>query len=300
MRSTLGPYELSKEELAVPTLARHLRQGSLALFLGAGVSCSVGLPSWKALVIALAKAMSLNADHLDEGRITASELLDLVESVKQACRKEGVALNAQILQLLYERTNFAEIAPDSDLLRAICSLICGGGRGSVSRVLTLNFDNVLELRLNHDGVQYTTVCEFPGLVTSSPQIVHLQGCLPSPGTRDVGSSQDVIFSTSAAHAKLGDREDWAQQILRRTLEERFILFIGTSELTLKDAVVGSVLTDAAKSLKKSGPTGIWLFGEEISPEDTTLFRDTNVAPLVLSGFHDVPRFLLAICRHAAG
>lgn len=79
-------HDLDEAEVATAQrLARHSCDGELALFLGAGVSVSAGLPTWKALLDQLAERTSLTAEErAGLGELPPQDAASLIEM----CLKE--------------------------------------------------------------------------------------------------------------------------------------------------------------------------------------------------------------------
>ena len=119
----------STELVEAQRLARTARDGSLALFFGAGVSMSAGLPSWKRLITALARRAKVTGIAGLDSALDQAELLRM---------KRGTELGTDVATIVgrHQRYGIAHAL--------LASLEC-------ERVVTTNYDNLYEKAVKDRG-----------------------------------------------------------------------------------------------------------------------------------------------------
>ncbi|MFZ2526225.1 MAG: hypothetical protein WAX14_01030, partial [Rhodococcus sp. (in: high G+C Gram-positive bacteria)] len=165
-----------KRESAAAELAGYLRKGELALLLGAGVSRGLELPNWQRLVEVCEEECSISPD-------ASLDLMKRMDVVRRS-RKEFGDFHAVVHAALYRDLGGGDAYPDTMLqnrmLIALGALVMSSVRGSVTDVLTLNFDDVLDWYLHLHGFKTQVVTDLPTLVSASVDVrlLHLHGFLP--------------------------------------------------------------------------------------------------------------------------
>jgi hypothetical protein len=241
---------LMEETRALDFLASNLSDGTLVLVLGAGTSAGVGLPNWHTLVNRLRfradlKAVPMNASA-DDLQSAADEVLrefckgderDFAQLVK-ASLYDGVTLSSQVLK--------------NDLLIALGALMIGSRRGSVKRVLTLNFDSMLEWYLTLHGFVPRVIVKPPVIEGAEDvRIYHPHGFLPHPSL-SFTSSDFVMLGLRSINLRLGTSGDQWFELMRHVLRTGICLFVGLSEQSFRDRALAPLLTAVGKELVNSG------------------------------------------------
>lgn len=288
------------ESLAAPQTARGmlatlLSSGQLALFLGAGVSFDMKLPDWPSLVSACEARASLSSGM----GVSAPELMGRMDAVEAVLGRRAFA--QAVREELYPADyRAAQTYPDeiirSHMLIALGAMVMSSSRGSVSDVLTLNFDDVLEWYLHLHGFRVQSIPEVPSLAASEVdvRIFHYHGFAPL--TQLAPASKDLIFAYNQYLSRM--KEDagapWPT-ILNHLLMTKSVLFVGTS---LIDEDIHLVLENAKPYIFGDRPLG-FLITAGLLEKDVLRIRQFGIVPVVLDSFASIPEFLLSVCRVAA-
>ena len=288
--------ELSNHTHALNYLAEELGEGGLVLFLGAGASKPFGLPSWIELVNSMRLEVNLSpltsTNSADDLQHAADEVRDKLE-------------NEEELIDLIQKHLYGDIAnlPIVDvfknhLLVSISALLMGSKRGRITRVVTLNYDSMLEWFLSLFGFVVKTVHELPALEGAEDvRIYHPHGYIPHPNFSSIRSNF-AILGMSHANERLGTTGDPWFEMTRHVLNTGICIFIGMSSNTLDDRALAPLFTTCGNSMKDIRPLGIWMLLEQIeSPTKQRFFRK-NIVPLTFSNPSEISEFLLNICQVA--
>jgi hypothetical protein len=271
-------------------LAEQLRRGSVALFLGAGVSKPLGLPNWKDLVTkCLVKAGITPEPDMFQDAQAMRIAMDRVESGRPFHEYAELVRSA-----LYDGVTLADNLIAQRLLIALGALTMSSRRGSIRTVITLNFDDVLERYWYIHGYSWQVISALPALLLETDVTVyHPNGFLPS--TDEWESSNFVVFSESSFDQRLSLYKTEWRVLVTDVLMSRVGLFIGLSG---DDPIIGPTLHDVKVKIAGTRPTGFWMRGP--SPEKgDDYFLTRNVVPLNFDSFDKYPPFLFKICQAAA-
>lgn len=278
-------------------LAQHLRDGTLTLFLGAGISKGFGLPSWIELVNSMRKEVSLlpldansSADDLQRG---ADEIID-----KISIEKLISSLKKHLYTPLGELTT--SIILEAQLLVAISALMMGGKRGHVRKVITLNYDNLLEWVLSVFGFSVKTIYDLPALESAEDvTIYHPHGFIPYEDS-ELKSSSFIILGMDSANERIGTPGDPWFEMTRHLLNSSVCLFIGLSPNSLSDRALAPLFSTTGKKVSDSRPLGIWLVmeKEDLSTGKIAEFHRNNIYPIEIKTPEDIANFVLNICKKA--
>jgi hypothetical protein len=294
---------LMNEERATRFLAEKLGQGTVTLFLGAGTSRGASLPDWPELLRRMGCDVAAGS--------SADVLQGLADDVKRdKCGGSEREFARLVKQQLYDGVSLSADLLRTDLLIALGAMLMGSRRGSVKRVMTFNFDSTLEWYVTLYGFIPRVILQPPELEGAEDvRIYHPHGFLAHPalGWRD---SDFVILGLRSVNARLGTIGDPWWELMRHTLRTSVGLFVGLSFRSFQDRSIAPLLETVGKEVHNQRPTGVWLCpleSEEFSGPDkdkekdrqTRAFLDSNVVPVFLPRFDDLPRFLLGICQEAA-
>lgn len=275
-------------------LATQLMHGRLALVLGAGISMPFGLPDWEQLI------NSLYAEHHEtpEDNLSLERLAEHLRNKYYSNDKEGF-LNL-VQNKLYESFNddFNTLRQNSTLA-AVGSLVMASLRGAVSNVITLNFDNILEVYLSYHGFAVSSVGNQRFWNQSADvTIYHPHGYLPIPGTGS--NSEDIVFDQESYSRVIGNPSSlWYQKILT-VLRSHICIFIGLSgnDNNLDSLLLASNDNHAIKE------GAILHWGVRFTTDESEAVRSSwgrrGVFSKVIENYSEaLPSFIFEICQKSA-
>lgn len=289
--------ELEHKPHAIIYLAEKLSEGSLVLFLGAGTSFEFGLPGWLELVNDLRLSVGKTALV---GPVTADDLQGAADEIEEELGDVHTLMD-RIEASLYKKLKSKKDIDglDNKLLISLAALLMGSRRGHVSRVITLNYDSMLEWFLSIFGFVVRTIDNLPALEGAEDvRIYHPHGYIPDPEFSNKRSNS-VILSLNAVNKKLGTPgEPWFEKV-RQILESGVCLFIGLSGNSLSDRALAPLFATCGEKVVDTRPLGIWLLAkEELTEGKRKNFHRNNIVPVSIDEYHDIPDFLLKICQSA--
>ena len=229
-RKTAGlsfvPEDTNSESFKALRLARD--QGTLSLVLGAGCSVPFALPTWDSLVNETVSALlgieqkSQIARHLSN---TSLSPLVLIRFLK-AHDLFDQHFFSQLKKRLYQNYDASAIVPYFD---SVVGLIGGeDGRPPPQSVLTYNFDNILQQRIERKGGSTRSIYDEATyrLRLSDFPIYHPHGYLPY----EVNShnSSVVVLSEEHYHNIYNNPYNWANLVQLTHFCQNTCLFIGIS------------------------------------------------------------------------
>lgn len=199
---------------SIARLKEAIRNKKVLLFIGSGISCSVGLPSWSKLITKLADQLGIDKDLYE----MLGDNLSLAEYY-EICQKElnPTAIPAQFI-CDYIRSKEAEQNSNitsARVLQQIVDLDC-------PIIYTTNYDHCLEMAYAKQKRMYKAICDVKDMALvheGETQIVKFHGDYEHP--------QSIVFSESSYYDRL-DFDSPLDIKLRADMLGRSILFIGYS------------------------------------------------------------------------
>jgi hypothetical protein len=222
--------------------------GNMTLFLGAGISMDNGLPGWKDLVVSMYFRYMADEEwrHISPYpnylyAISSWYVQETGESLDVIVRKleagyapwPGMFENC-LWESLYGSYLNNELMENLDKTNPAVDAVAGlimNAPGKVRKVITYNFDDVLETRLRGLGAT-----DFETLYDNRPPanpchvpIYHVHGYVPYS---DDGSGQraygDIILSEADYNKMANDHGHWANACQQESLRNTTNLFVGMS------------------------------------------------------------------------
>jgi len=281
-------------------LGSALRQNRLALFVGAGLSNSIGLPSWPLLTERV--CLECGVDALDIRRALDSK--DYYSIVRDARRR--VPRLAEFKKIV--RKHLYSDAPGSvfeywrsPLFVALGSLIAGGPRGRVQEIVNLNFDDTFEQFLWFHGFpsQSITAPEKQLQGGASAHIFHPHGFLPaSRGGLPQKESDFLLFTREEADDRIANSDAW-KETLKTILRSKVCLFIGLSEDTAKDYVLTTLFNPVFQEIGSRKAIGFWFFKRPVRDKADEFLAGYRIYAIEVDDYDEIPLILLEICSMAA-
>lgn len=221
---------------AIQELKNAIEKKQVLLFVGSGISSSVGLPSWNALIARLVKQLGIDSELLE----MLGDNLSLAEYYSIQSDKQG-EYEVSPMEFLCnivkdsEKNNRNKIET-STVHQSIVDLGC-------PIIYTTNYDHCLEIAYDHFGKPYHTissVADIANLPSDTTQIIKIHG--------DYNNPQDIVFTESSYFDRL-DFESPLDIKLRGDMLSKTILFIGYS---LSDVNIRLLIYKLDKIWKRSG------------------------------------------------
>ncbi len=207
-------------------LADISRRQGLALFLGAGVSCSAGLPSWNGLLKRLAKEIELEDRELEE--FSNLDVLDRGSILQRRFAARGKNLQTKIAEI------FSQVE-DHSLLHGMLACLPS------SEVITQNYDQLFEKAATGAGRPVATL-PYTDEQTHNRWLLKMHGCVSNP--------EDIVIRRED-YLRYAERRAALTGIVQATLLTRGMLFVGFS---LRDGNFHRAVDDVRRAVlgNKSG------------------------------------------------
>ena len=184
-------------------LARLAVKGDLALFLGAGVSQSAGLPDWKGLLQGLAQRASMSKEECDA--LAGIPTLDQASIVER--RLGRMELTAAVKELLGSWKHYS-------LTHALLAAL------PVREVVTTNYDQLFEQAWSHpQGDDITILPNRKSAAQTRRWLLKMHGCMSDPKN---------IVLTRESYTRYDENLPALAGIVQAFLITRHTLFVGFS------------------------------------------------------------------------
>ncbi|MBF4508614.1 SIR2 family protein [Flavobacterium sp. JLP] len=252
-----------EREKIILSLIETFKNKQFALFLGAGVSSSAGMPNWNKLLNSL--FVSYLTNEFDKSKnISDDDITEIVDRLNQvdeqsalmAARYLRKGLSKQqvnddtfvstITNSLYELRDKSR-EENSTLLTSITNICMPRQNGArIRSVVTYNFDDLLEKNLSQKSIKHHSIYtdnENPS--SDELPIYHVHGFLPED--RSLYASLDkttLVFSEEGYHHIYSDPYHWSNLIQLYNLKENNCLMIG---LSMTDPNLRRLLDISAKN-----------------------------------------------------
>lgn len=255
-RAKKGDWKAARQEI-IKNAQDKIAQGNNVLFLGAGVSMSANMPSWKDLLKGLmGEVKQLKTSTLEAFRELSSHVLE-------ECGDSNLIMGRYIqtaISLYDNKAVFSELIQKylynenntSPLLMNLARVV---QHKKVNEVITYNFDDLLEQNLVKlhltDSVDFTAIskdAEIKGHNTLP--IYHVHGIIPKEGPVDT-----VVFSEEEYHKRYSTAYHWSNVEQLHALTRTHCFFVG---LSMTDPNLRRLL-DVAKEMNNSNGINHYAF-----------------------------------------
>lgn len=282
-------------EIASETLTELLLNGSLCLFLGAGVSQSTGTyPSWHTLVSHCIKGVGIDYPLTDHPM--AEELLIAMDVVRENLKGEDLKILVQ--QFLQKDFILDYSHAQNMLLIALGALVMTSKRGSIDEIITYNFDDLIEWYFDLHGYQTQVVSHLPYLAKSSDVTVfHPHGFLPKSTKYNI--SDHFIFDQLSYDLTIGREDNPWYALSKQILLSKVAIMVGLSG---DDPAIRTLIARVNEHLKEansSRPVAFLLNIKTSIDKPTAYYTSRGIVPLGFDTFEEIWHFLLGVCQNAA-
>lgn len=253
-------------------LAESYVRNEVSLFLGAGVSMDVGLPSWSKLIENFDKNLSNDENNKNNEilRRNSESMISQTRIIKNSVSNNSSGDDNSYIKPLeaaiYKdvRDNLADNIRKSHLLTSLVkfiypenplgSLTVDKRKCLINEIITFNFDNVLEKKLEQEEKEYhsypNSVPELQEILNKDgiPNIYHVHGRLEEYDEDNV----NIIFSEEEYHQAYNNPFSWSNIIQINSFYKNTCLFVGCS---LNDPNMKRLL-DASKIDHRTNATAV--------------------------------------------
>lgn len=280
------------EDKLIDYLSNQLLKERLCLVLGAGVSLNFGLPLWENLINNMYEIFN------EKPNIGYSNEQNAEYFHTKHCKNDYKEYKKYIQKSLYKDydLNFNNLNTNSTL-NAITALIMASKRGSSSKILTFNLDNIIEIYLSYYGFVTNSIVEpIHWRCGADVDIYHLHGYIPAPPSENF--SKNLMLDKHSYSKESKESEIWKQHALC-IMQTHTCLFIGLSG---NDNNLDKYLTNIESS-HIINETGISYWGVSFinKDEDQLIlqWKKRKIFPHILEkDFKNLPSFLFKICQKA--
>lgn len=198
--------------------------GPNTFFLGAGVSCSEGLPGWENLLIAIlsdATKTKVRKDEFDAlFKANGSSSIIMGRYIRRLYNDDKQLLKNAIRDCLYKNRALGDIK--SGTIKKICELVKKYPE-NVKSIITYNYDDLIEQQLEKIGVASCSVFD-----THEPDgrfpVYHVHGILDQRGIK----SSEIVLSEDDYHEQYRRSFMWSNVEQLHALQNNNCFFIGLS------------------------------------------------------------------------
>jgi hypothetical protein len=286
--------DFQRRSVLITYLAKQLKNGRIALVLGSGISKPFGLPTWHELLVRLyARKGVVPSPTLDLKRQAQDFRLQFFPTDKRG-------FIAEVKAALYDgvSVDFEQLRK-SKTLSALGALVMASHRGNASKVITFNWDNLLELYLEYHGFKTLSASDeihWAGNVDVT--ILHPHGFIPFASSAT--GSDDIVFDQSSYSAVIGqEHRPWRQEILS-IFRSHTVLFVGLSG---RDDNLDSFLHIAKQEHASLAEQSLfWGVTIDVLSQDSDrrLWQANGVFFMDVANYDDeLPEVLFKICQEAA-
>lgn len=272
-------------------LGGQLFKRRISLMIGAGVSLGFGLPGWTDLISSAYSMAQVTKDprHTD---LTAPEVL-----YRGHFNGDRLAFAEHIRNVLYDKSvDLEKILRGNELLASIGALVMASSRGGAAKVITLNYDDILETYLRFRGYVVRSINQLPEWDDPvDVAVYHQHGLLPLDRSRRV--DRGIVLTQADYDEVVGKSHDVWHQAALGILRSSTCIFIGLSG---SDTNLTQLLTEVQGTHRASGHQPFW--GLRLSgPNDPMkeIWEGRGVCNHELSSYSELPAWLMGICRFAA-
>lgn len=198
--------------------------GPNTFFLGAGVSCSEGLPGWKQLLMTLisdATGTNIGEEEFEAlFKANGSSSIIMGRYIRRLYNDDNEQMRKAIRNYLYKEKTYGGIR--SNTIRKICELV-KNNRKTVKSIITYNYDDLIEQQLANIRVLSCSVFD-----TREPDVrfpvYHVHGILDQANLK----SSDIVLSEDEYHEQYRRSFMWSNVEQLHALQNNNCFFIGLS------------------------------------------------------------------------
>lgn len=222
--------------LRLSNLRNEIHQGQNTLFVGAGLSSSLGVPGWgellKRLNSQVRKAVPDFPGYKSIKNDSNSSYLINARYLKETAERNKISFVSEIRKKLYRK-----ISLSSDLMDAVIEML---RLNRIGEIITYNYDTLLEQRMTQDEIMNSSIDGQNRKVRNTIPVMHVHGLIDP---KDTGFDSNVVLSEDDYHRLYSDSYHWANVAQLWALTHTTCIFVG---LSMKDPSLRRLLDIAYK------------------------------------------------------
>lgn len=224
--SSIGPSRNSIDwkntrDLRVNKLRNEIQRGQNSLFVGAGLSCSLGIPNWQELLKKLHNRVRRKSPDYPNYRLISKDsnnsYLVIARFLNDAAIQNKVEFVSVVRKLLYKN-----IGIKSKLMDALISLL---KQNRIGEIITYNYDTLLEQKMTSEEIMNTSVDGKNRRVKNAIPVMHVHGVIDS---KDNTFDSGVVLSEDEYHNLYRNSYHWANVAQLYALTHTTCIFVGLS------------------------------------------------------------------------
>lgn len=203
------------------------------LFIGAGLSCGLGLPNWDSLLSMLASKLHTSIPIKSILTDSRGDNLVAARYLTNAANKQDNDIVAELRTILYPDYRPAR----SIFMDSVIKLIDNVG---FEEIITYNYDNYLEEALEKRGIGVTSIDRENRRIKNYLPVLHVHGIVHPD---DKSFDKNVVLAEEQYHELYKDSFHWANIAQLYALTHTTCLFLG---LSMSDPSLRRLLDIASK------------------------------------------------------
>lgn len=275
-----------ERDLRINKLRNEFQQGQNTLFVGAGLSCSLGVPGWGRLLKSLNQQVRKKVDdypsYLSIKNDSNGSYLIAARFLNDIAVRSKLSFISEIRKRLYRKYRL-----DSDLMNSVMELL---KRNRIGEVITYNYDTLLEQRMTRDKIKNTPINGQNRRVKNAIPVMHVHGLI-HPTDKDF--DEGVVLSEEEYHRLYNDSYHWANVTQLYALTHTTCIFVG---LSMTDPSLRRLLDIAYQQGSKDVDHYAFLIRKEFDchKETEEIFSQMGVNIIWCEDKDDVPKQIMRV------
>lgn len=217
-------HEVTIVSVDLKSAQKAFVSGPNTFFLGAGVSCSEGLPGWENLLMAVLSNATKTKVKKEEFealfKANGSSSIIMGRYIRRLFNDDKQQFASAIHNCLYKDRTLGSIK--SGTIMKICELV-KNNRNRVKSIITYNYDDLIEQQMTNIGIATSSVFDTHEPDSRFP-VYHVHGILDQEGIK----SSDIVLSEDDYHEQYRRSFMWSNVEQLHALQNNNCFFIGLS------------------------------------------------------------------------
>ena len=207
--------------LRVAKLRKEFHEVQISLFVGAGLSSSLGVPGWGKLLKQLTKRVQKDVMGYPNYQAIKNDsdksFLITARYLNNAAERNELPFIAGIRKKLYKTSRLK-----SDFMDAVIELL---KQNRIGEIITYNYDTLLEQRMTSEEISNASIdCQNKRVRNEIP-VMHVHGVIHPV---DTDYDKNVVLSEDEYHKLYRDSYHWANVAQLYALTHTKCIFVGLS------------------------------------------------------------------------